>query len=346
MSRDADKRRVSRSKLEVASRVAEGIGVGPLMRRLPVWEGAVAIAYHRIGQGSESLYDRTTWEATAEAFDLQMAFLKRSFDVVSPSDLVELQRSRARGRHVVVTFDDGYRDTYEHAFASLRAHGLTATFFVTTGFVDQRLVAWWDEVAWLVRTSTRAEVRLPDRFPGALSLLPGERGATIRNLVALFKSLPDDDARSFLDELATAVGRPRHRPADGDPWMTWDMIREMRDAGMTIGGHTMRHPVLARCSTEQQAEEILGSKRRLEEQLGEPMRFFSYPNGTTDSFDERTRDILRDGGVELAFSFYGGYRRRYHGWDPYDVPRRAVVAGASMQRFSMELTLPGLFPNW
>jgi peptidoglycan/xylan/chitin deacetylase (PgdA/CDA1 family) len=47
---------------------------------------------------------------------------------------------------VVITFDDGYRDVYENAFPVLRAHGMTATFFVITDFLDEQrpLYLSWD----------------------------------------------------------------------------------------------------------------------------------------------------------------------------------------------------------
>lgn len=40
---------------------------------------------------------------------------------------------------VIITFDDGYRDSYENAFPLLQARGMKATFFVITDFIDQKL---------------------------------------------------------------------------------------------------------------------------------------------------------------------------------------------------------------
>jgi hypothetical protein len=75
------------------------------------------------------------------------------------------------------------------------------------------------------------------------------------------------------------------------------------------------------------------------------MRFFAYPVGLPGAFDERTRRILRDAGVKLAFSLYGGYLRPGR-LDPYDVPRASVAIGARPRRFRAMLGFPGLFARW
>jgi peptidoglycan/xylan/chitin deacetylase (PgdA/CDA1 family) len=125
-------------------------------------------------------------------------------------------------------------------------------------------------------------------------------------------------------------------------WMTWDMLREMKAGGMWLGGHTVNHPVLARLDRDRQAQEISGCAKRLREELGEPMRWFSYPVGGPDAFNDDTRECLRDAGVETAFSYYGGYRR-FDDWDRYDVRRVAVDADVADTRFRAMLALPQAF---
>ncbi len=105
-------------------------------------------------------------------------------------------------------------------------------------------------------------------------------------MLRAYKALPADAGVAFLAALADACGVARPGPdASRGLWMDWDMLRAMRNAGMTVGGHTVTHPVLARATPEQQRAEIAGCARRLLEELGEPMRCFAYPVGQPDSFD-------------------------------------------------------------
>jgi peptidoglycan/xylan/chitin deacetylase (PgdA/CDA1 family) len=145
-----------------------------------------------------------------------------------------------------------------------------------------------------------------------------------------------------MEFLAEATESGRH-PSDGrEFWMTWENIRKLRAAGMHIGGHTVTHPVLARLAPDEQEREIVGCKERIEAELGEPMRYFSYPDGHRTSFDEGTRRCLVDNGIEYAFSYYGGYRR-FNDWDPYDVRRRWLTRTMVAQRFTMMLAFPQIF---
>lgn len=65
-------------------------------------------------------------------------------------------------------------------------------------------------------------------------------------------------------------------------YLTWDQIREMRDAGMTIGSHTRTHPTLTSPDVSL-PDEIANSRQDLERNLGTAPDYFAYPYGTWDA---------------------------------------------------------------
>ena len=155
--------------------------------------------------------------------------------------------------------------------------------------------------------------------------------------------MPGEMTSAYLDAIGEATGSGRLDPApSGDLWMTWNMLREMKARGMTIGGHTANHPVLAQASRETQRREIGECGHRLATELGEPMRFFSYPVGGPEAFDEITRQCLREAGVQYAFSYYDGYRR-YADWDDYDIRRVRMEVDLTPDRFRSIVDLPQWF---
>jgi peptidoglycan/xylan/chitin deacetylase (PgdA/CDA1 family) len=310
-------------------------------KRRRSWEGVLVLNYHRIGDGERLVSDRGIWSATAEEFAAQIGFLARHFSVVGAHQLRDGVPERP-GRYVAVTIDDGYREGFDVAYPILAAHGVPATFFLATGYIDGTHLAWWDEIAWMVRESPRNTVGT-GRWSGTpLSLAAADRRQTAQALIDQYKALPGDRTEGFLDELgkATATGRRDHADARAD-WITWEMARSLHRGGMGIGGHTVSHPILGGLSRADQQREIATCLDRLEEELGQRPTAFSYPVGLRTSFNMDTEECLRASGVEVAFSNYGGVARR-GGWNPYDVPR-TCIASVLHQRFRALTTAPLLF---
>ncbi len=336
---------MSRSRRDRAAALLARPGIRTLAQRLPRWRGVLVLNYHRVGDSAGQLWDRTLWNADAQTLDTQLATLAGQADVVAPEDIPQLIGESRPGRYVLLTFDDGYRDNYEVAFPLLRRHGLRATFFVTTGFLDSPRAAWWDELAWMVRRASQAAISGDGWLPDKLPLGPGQ-DQTIATLVARYKALTGEQGERFLDHVARATGAGRCDQGEtADLWMTWDMVRELRAGGMTIGGHTVTHPILARIPIARQEQEIAGCRLRLQEELGQEMAWFAYPVGSRDTFTEDTRQILRGSGVQLAFSFYGGFAR-FTRWDPLDVPRIHISQSHGPELLQAALWLPPLFTRW
>ena len=316
-------------------------GLGRLIARAAPWSGVLALTYHRIGDGRTSLFDRGLWSADAEAFGEQIRFCKSHVDVIAPGDLPVVVNRRT-GRYLLITFDDGYRDNYEVAFPILKAEGVPATFFIATGFVDTPRLPWWDEIAWMVRTSNKRSLDMKGWLDAPVPMDEPERERAVRALLRGFKAASADAADRYLAAVADVTGSGRCGVDGGDLWMTWKMVREMRASGMTIGGHSSAHIVLARATAERQREEILGCGRRLSDETGDPMHYFSYPVGGRQSFNAATRECLREAGVRYAFSYYGGVGR-FDRWDDYDVPRVPIETDVTRNRFRSIVQLPQVF---
>ena len=108
--------------------VGSAIAPGGMNGRLSV------LMYHRVLEKPDPVHDFGT---PAAAFDAQMAALAEVFNVLPLEEAVALMRAgNLPPRAVAITFDDGYRDNVELACPILRRHGLSATFFVSSGLLD------------------------------------------------------------------------------------------------------------------------------------------------------------------------------------------------------------------
>lgn len=89
------------------------------------------------------------------------------------------------------------------------------------------------------------------------------------------------------------VGRP--------DMMSWANIKEMSEAGMAFGSHTLSHPHLTDLSDEDLKREVEESKKALEENLGRPVNFISYPGG---NYNERVIEAVKAAGYKGALGVY------------------------------------------
>ena len=307
------------------------------------WRGLLGLTYHRIGDHAAAPLDRGVFSTSAEAFAEQMAFLAREFDVITLADLPHARRD-PRGRYVMVTFDDGYRDNYDLAFPILKRERVPATFFITTGFLDDQPLAWWDRIAYLVRQSALRQLpERPDTWGGPLPLTdPASRELAIRAVLAAYYRTPGTKTAAFLEDLTRITDVDVPAALTDGLWMTWGNVRELKLAGMGIGGHTHTHPLLARLGPAEQVEEIRTCKERLLDAAGVRTRGFAYPVGSPDSFNTMTRAILLANGFDLGFAFYGGHQSMAD-LDFLDIRRTSVGVHLDQRMFEAKATLPRLF---
>lgn len=89
---------------------------------------------------------------------------------------------------------------------------------------------------------------------------------------------------------------------------TWDDLREMATAGIEIGSHSRTHARMAAISDDEPklTDEIFGSKREIEANLGQECRFFAWPYGRRGDVDSRVLDMVTRAGYLACFGAYRG----------------------------------------
>jgi len=100
-----------------------------------------------------------------------------------------------------------------------------------------------------------------------------------RMTATVFLTVGDTENRGPQDRLPTLGGRQM---------LSWGEVREMKDAGIDFGAHTVTHPDLTAIDAARMEHEIRGSKEIIENNLGEPVLSFAYPYGL---YDERCVEI-------------------------------------------------------
>jgi peptidoglycan/xylan/chitin deacetylase (PgdA/CDA1 family) len=90
---------------------------------------------------------------------------------------------------------------------------------------------------------------------------------------------------------------------EADPLMNESQIKEWLAAGHGIGAHTCTHPRLSLLSRDQAKEEIVASKKKLEDRFGLPVEHFAYPYG---DYNQTTVDLVREAGFKTAVTMHRG----------------------------------------
>lgn len=318
-----------------------------LRREVSPW--LTVLTYHRVTRpGLASGLDDGVVDVTPELLEQQLAFVGRWFHPIGLEDLFAFVRSgRALPKNpVLVTFDDGYRDNHDVALPILQRHGVRATFFIATDYVEQRRPYWWDRVAIVVKRSQRdhVEIRYPERLHLSLDGTTA-REAAIARLTRIVKDCAGLDLDPFLDHLEHAagvlVGRDEERRIANDTVMTWQQVAALRRAGMDVQSHTCTHRVLQTLDTVELAHELRASRKVLEDVLAEPVRAIAYPVGKSLRAVPHVKRAVADAGYELGFSNGTGVNR-LRGLDALDVHRVSLEIPLGGSFFRAMLALPFL----
>ncbi len=300
----ASKRAVSLKRVAQSAALRSGLSVQLMRAR----NGRAIIMLHGVDDADMPLADFVT----------AMRWLKRHFRILS---LDAMLRNMQEGRppdimgEVALTFDDGLRNHAESAYPVLKALGLPATFFVCPGLIESGQWLWSHEARSRLRRLSE-----PKRIDLIAALqAPASETETI---MAWMKALPLQQRQFAEDHIREATPDfvpTRQERIAYDP-LDWGVLRHLDPRLITVGSHTINHPILPTLNDELMHDEMTRSRAWLESELGRPVDLFCYPNGSQDQRAHR----LAAQTYRAAVSTREGHP--FPGVDWHAIPRIPVAA--------------------
>lgn len=315
----------------------------------------LVLTYHRVLPQTliSSAHSEPSLIVSAAVFREQMLFLKKYFRIITMDQLVASLKEKApfNSPSCVITLDDGWRDSYLHAFPILKELSVPATVFVVAGAAESRKEFWFealhsaaltldysaDETRELLK-SLFPQIEIPEQMDkrGNLLLYTGK-------IMDTAKQVSQRRIDRIINELE-AIQPTAAQEDSNETACTMADLKEMLSSGLiTIGSHTMSHAILTKETESKCREEIVESKKLLEKSLGIEIEHFCYPNG---DYDARTQALVEDAGYRSACTCHGA--ENMAAVSPFEI-RRINIPGygssARPHRFSKALFAYEIF-SW
>jgi peptidoglycan/xylan/chitin deacetylase (PgdA/CDA1 family) len=278
---------------------------------LGYWLGVAGAQQRRFGRARILMFHGTP---RAGHLELAMRYLRRHFDVVPLGWLVSaLQSPEADlSGKIALTFDDGLRSNVRVAYPLLKKLGLPATFFVCPELINRQRWLWNHE----------ARQRLLAMEPRARERLAAELGAPaqVEGFIGFMKSAQVGyrEAVEARIRAASPSFRPSARESDEFELASWAELRALDPGVVTIGSHTLTHPILTSLAEEDAQAEIADSRRMLEDKLQRTVDLFAYPNGEHSPAVHACARRHYRGAVTTAADWAAA------GCDPHLIPRASA----------------------
>lgn len=215
-----------------------------------------------------------------KTFDQLLIYVKKNYQVIGFNELEEASKAETKKPLLILSFDDGYHDFYEHALPLLLKHGLPSNHNVVNACATANSIIWTERLNIIFEHCRLNDLDIELDFDDRKSSISQFNGSWMSFYIDAFKTLLNMERESrfaWLDGFQEQIGIETHVRM-----MNWNEIRECSANNVEIGCHTYRHDALATIRDEKVLkQEIIQAKAETESAIGKKVTVFALPNGQT-----------------------------------------------------------------
>jgi peptidoglycan/xylan/chitin deacetylase (PgdA/CDA1 family) len=329
--------------------------------RYTIGAGPAVVTYHGVFPASYEIKNQALDGNLVRADSLrrQLQLLTKRYHVIAPEDFFQWSEEKwsedklsLPPRSILLTCDDALRNTLTEMVPILRELGLSCLFFATGASADETPSMLWYEELYLMLLDADEPIALslPEASVSIGPIAPNEKHSGWWNLVERLSQFDRELRRGFLNQIREQLRLAENwreqffrDPTLAARFLTLDRagLRQLAAAGMTIGAHSLSHPILARASEELAWQEISESRNVLEKALGRTVWAFGYPFGNAATVTGRDLRLVEQAGFRCAFmNVGGGFGAKIGGAkiNRFALPRVHVTADMSLFEFEAHIS--------
>jgi peptidoglycan/xylan/chitin deacetylase (PgdA/CDA1 family) len=242
-----------------------------------------------------------------------MEYVKTNYNLISGRELVDYCSGGAgvSENSLMITFDDGFKDTIENAFPVLEEMKIPAVVFVASDFINGQYVPWEDECAYLINKVDLGKMALV--MPNVVKKDEGEndRDGIIFRICKNLRGASKSEREGVLGKLYECSKLEKtdvqNRILEADKGiMDRDDLMKWVSAALEVGGHTCSHPQLSKIDSAMVEKELRISKSKLEEITKKEVLIFAYPYGLKGYYNRDSIRLVQKEDYKCAVSLKGG----------------------------------------
>ena len=268
--------------------------------------------------GVMDVHERSDWsplrkQLTPTEFKRVLSILSKKYQFITARQCIDMLEEKVPiiDNALLITFDDGYRNTIDYALPICESFGIKPIMFVATGHIDSGLPFWFDRLDYALQQNIGREVSFD--YQG----IKYEFDTSSReSLIRSYKQFRDKcknhfnndiDMNKLFDELSdyleSRAGKALSDFGNQDDWSaiaSWDELREaVNKDRLNIGSHTIDHWRIDSLSKKDVLFQLEASKQAIAEKLSTSCDYFCYPNG---GYDRCSIELLKKTGYQAAFT--------------------------------------------
>jgi peptidoglycan/xylan/chitin deacetylase (PgdA/CDA1 family) len=275
---------------------------------------------------------------SSEWFRSTLKTIKKIYQLISINDIESYFYYNKNFKSCChICFDDGNQSVYQNAFPVLLETNTPATLFVSPKVINEQTNYWFQELFQIQNS-------LNDRL--IKKIISTELGCEYYRIekymvFSIFKSMKLKDILLVLEKIKEKYDIKVNNKYN----ITTEQLLEMNNSNLiTIGAHTMNHPILSNESINDAEKEITLSIKELSLMTNKTINYFAYPNGKTDfDYGKREELILKKNNITLAFNTDNNFYNKLS--NPLSIPRSAL-SGLKIEKNAFLLSKLLCIPIW